>query len=199
MAEKKVFIVGAGLSGLCAAITARKMGYEVHCVDKYNRAGGKPLFHLETAYEHEHNSTSASLRQQAYGTALWGANLGHIFGNCPLWGLGPGTNYPSPFCSQVPDWRNELNSTGSVEFGAHRDAAGVGQRPGLRLSDPSGRDRAAEHVGAEAAAFLLGPDRQFDRTQRAHLVIVERPDDLQAAEHAQAAIEASRRRDGVNM
>jgi len=86
---------------------------------EYNRAGGKPLFHLETAYEHEHNSTSASLRQQAYGTALWGANLGHIFGNCPLWGLGPGTNYPSPFCSQVPDWRNELNSTGSVEFGLY--------------------------------------------------------------------------------
>jgi len=95
--------------------------------------------------------------------------------------------------------RDRSDQAVPVEFGAHRDAAGVGQRPSLRLSDPSGRDRAAEHVGAEAAAFLLGPDRQFDRTQRAHLVIVERPDDLQAAEHAQAAIEASRRRDGVNM
>jgi hypothetical protein len=45
MAEKKVNIVGAGLSGLCAAIAARKMGYEVHCVDKYNRAGGMPGAH----------------------------------------------------------------------------------------------------------------------------------------------------------
>lgn len=45
MARKEVTIVGAGLSGLCAAITARKLGYEVHCVDKYNRAGGMPGAH----------------------------------------------------------------------------------------------------------------------------------------------------------
>lgn len=45
MAEKKVNILGAGLSGLCAAITARKLGYEVHCVDKYNRVGGMPEGH----------------------------------------------------------------------------------------------------------------------------------------------------------
>lgn len=45
MAAKKVNIIGAGLSGLCAAITARKLGYEVHCVDKYNRAGGMPGAH----------------------------------------------------------------------------------------------------------------------------------------------------------
>jgi hypothetical protein len=45
MGEKKVVIVGAGLAGLCAAITARKMGYEVHCVDKYNRVGGMPEAH----------------------------------------------------------------------------------------------------------------------------------------------------------
>jgi len=45
MARKKVTIVGAGLAGLCAAITARKLGYEVHCVDKYNRVGGMPGAH----------------------------------------------------------------------------------------------------------------------------------------------------------
>jgi NAD(P)-binding Rossmann-like domain len=45
MAEKKVTIIGAGLAGLCAAITARKLGYEVHCVDKYNRVGGMPGAH----------------------------------------------------------------------------------------------------------------------------------------------------------
>jgi hypothetical protein len=45
MPGKKVFVVGAGLSGLCAAITARKMGYDVHCVDKYNRVGGMPDAH----------------------------------------------------------------------------------------------------------------------------------------------------------
>jgi hypothetical protein len=42
MTTKKAVIVGAGLAGLCAAITARKMGYEVHCVDKYSRVGGMP-------------------------------------------------------------------------------------------------------------------------------------------------------------
>ncbi len=45
MGKKQVTIVGAGLSGLCAAITARKMGYDVHCVDKYNRVGGMPGAH----------------------------------------------------------------------------------------------------------------------------------------------------------
>jgi hypothetical protein len=45
MAKKKVVIVGAGLGGLCAAITARKLGYDVHCVDKYNRVGGMPGAH----------------------------------------------------------------------------------------------------------------------------------------------------------
>ena len=45
MASKKATILGAGLSGLCAAITARKLGYDVHCVDKYNRVGGMPGAH----------------------------------------------------------------------------------------------------------------------------------------------------------
>lgn len=45
MAAKKAVIIGAGLSGLCAAITARKLGYEVHCVDRYNRVGGMPGAH----------------------------------------------------------------------------------------------------------------------------------------------------------
>lgn len=45
MANKKATIVGAGLAGLCAAITARKLGYDVHCVDKYNRVGGMPGAH----------------------------------------------------------------------------------------------------------------------------------------------------------
>lgn len=45
MKRKEVVIIGAGLSGLCAAITARKLGYEVHCVDRYNRVGGMPGAH----------------------------------------------------------------------------------------------------------------------------------------------------------
>jgi len=45
LGKKQATIVGAGLAGLCAAVTARKMGYEVHCVDKYNRVGGMPGAH----------------------------------------------------------------------------------------------------------------------------------------------------------
>ena len=40
MAGKKVTIVGAGAAGLTAAITARRMGYEVRVLEKFARAGG---------------------------------------------------------------------------------------------------------------------------------------------------------------
>lgn len=45
MAKKKVIIVGVGVSGLSAAISARFLGYEVHCLDRYNRIGGQPEAH----------------------------------------------------------------------------------------------------------------------------------------------------------
>ncbi len=45
MASKKVTIVGAGISGLTAAITARRMGYEVRVLEKFSRAGGVPGGH----------------------------------------------------------------------------------------------------------------------------------------------------------
>jgi flavin-dependent dehydrogenase len=45
MAGKKVTIVGAGISGLTAAITARRMGYEVRVLEKFARAGGAPGGH----------------------------------------------------------------------------------------------------------------------------------------------------------
>jgi flavin-dependent dehydrogenase len=45
MAAKKVTIVGAGLSGLAAAITARRMGYEVLVLEKFARPGGAPGGH----------------------------------------------------------------------------------------------------------------------------------------------------------
>jgi len=45
MREKRVTIMGAGLAGLSAAITARSMGYEVTCLDKYDQVGGMPEAH----------------------------------------------------------------------------------------------------------------------------------------------------------
>ncbi len=44
-AARKVTIVGAGLAGLTAAITARRMGYEVLVLEKFARPGGAPGGH----------------------------------------------------------------------------------------------------------------------------------------------------------
>ena len=75
---------------------------------EYNRATFKPLFFLESAYENEHGSTPASLRNQAYSAVLSGATLGHLFGNCPIWNFG----YSAGYCSST-NWQQQLDSTGS--------------------------------------------------------------------------------------
>lgn len=80
--------------------------------EEYVRGGALPLFMLESAYEREHNSTPASLRYQAYGATLWGATLGSIFGNCPLWSFG----FDDGWCAPT-NWKGQLSSTGAVEFG----------------------------------------------------------------------------------
>jgi chitodextrinase len=94
--------------------------------EEYTRTNALPLFILESAYENEHGSTPASLRQQAYGGVLWGGTLGSIFGNCPLWSSG----YSAGYCAAA-DWRSQLGSTGSLEFG--RFAFLMRSRPFWRL------------------------------------------------------------------
>ncbi len=42
MASKKVTVVGAGLSGLSACISAARLGYEVTCLNMFSREGGVP-------------------------------------------------------------------------------------------------------------------------------------------------------------
>lgn len=76
-----------------------------------NRAGSRPFFLIETYYENEHNSTTLSLRRQAYWTVLSGGVAGHIFGNCPIWHF----NSPSgsEFCT-AGAWQSQLGSTGST-------------------------------------------------------------------------------------
>jgi uncharacterized protein (TIGR03437 family) len=79
---------------------------------EYTRPNALPLFMMETAYEREHDSTPASLRQQAYSGSLWGGTLGSVFGNCPLWSFG----FDDGWCVAA-NWKDQLNSTGSVQFG----------------------------------------------------------------------------------
>jgi hypothetical protein len=77
---------------------------------EYARSPFMPVFLLESAYEHEHKSTPQSLRNQAYGAILSGATLGHVFGNCPVWGFGT----TAGFCAATTtDWQRELNSEGA--------------------------------------------------------------------------------------
>jgi len=76
----------------------------------YARSSVLPLFLIESAYENEHGSTPQSLRNQAYGAVLSGATLGHVFGNCPVWGFGS----TAGFCAaKTIDWQQQLNSTGA--------------------------------------------------------------------------------------
>jgi hypothetical protein len=75
---------------------------------QYNRAGAKPFFLIETYYENEHGSTPKDHRRQAYSTVLSGGILGHLFGNCPIWGFGATTN----FCN-AGTWQSNLDSQGS--------------------------------------------------------------------------------------
>ncbi len=42
MAKKEAVVVGAGLSGLSACISAAKLGYEVTCLNMFSREGGVP-------------------------------------------------------------------------------------------------------------------------------------------------------------
>jgi hypothetical protein len=78
---------------------------------EYNRVDALPLFLLETAYENEHGSTPLSLRTSAYQAVLWGASLGHFFGNCPIWSFAAPA--ASSFCTPQ-NWQDHLNSPGST-------------------------------------------------------------------------------------
>ncbi len=77
---------------------------------QYERAAALPLFLIESAYENEHHTTPFTLRRTTYTNVLWGARLGHLFGNCPMWGF----NAAPKFCSG--DWRDELDSVGSRQL-----------------------------------------------------------------------------------
>jgi Protein of unknown function (DUF4038)/Putative collagen-binding domain of a collagenase len=83
--------------------------------DEYSRPAALPMFLIESAYENEHHSTPFTLRRTTYSNVLWGARLGHLFGNCPMWAFGAAPT----FCSG--NWKDQLDSPGS------RQLAYVGQ------------------------------------------------------------------------
>jgi hypothetical protein len=76
----------------------------------YDKLPVMPYYQIESAYENEHNSTPRQLRSQAYWAILSGG-MGHIFGNCPVWGYGSAKK----FCAEA-SWKKEMNNTGSVSM-----------------------------------------------------------------------------------
>ena len=60
-------------------------------------------------------------------------------------------------------------------------------------------DEAAEHVGSEARALLVGEERDRDRMHRFDTGGVECLDDLETGEYPEVAVEAPPGADGVDM
>ena len=79
----------------------------------YDASPTLPYFYLEGYYENEHTMTAQELRAQAYWTVLNGS-FGHIFGNCPMWGLGSSTMLS--FCDASATWQSQLSSVGTVSM-----------------------------------------------------------------------------------
>lgn len=71
------------------------------------RGSSMPFFLMESSYENEHNSSTRSLRTQAYHALLAGAT-GHVFGNNPIW------HFDGPGIFDAPTgWREALDGAGS--------------------------------------------------------------------------------------
>lgn len=70
-------------------------------------------------------------------------------------------------------------------------AVGVGELVGVVERYAAGGDRRAEHVGAEPDALLLREEADLDVAQRLDAGVVEGAHHLDAAEHAEGAVEGS--------
>lgn len=82
----------------------------------YQRKPTRPFVLIESIYEHEHNSTPAQIRRQAYWAMTCGA-CGQFFGNNPIW------HFDGPGLFRAPhDWKKELNSVGSQDMSRLRKA-----------------------------------------------------------------------------
>lgn len=83
-------------------------------VTEYNLATFMPVFLIETRYENEQSVSNFSVRRAAWHSVLYGATLGHLFGNCPIWHFDAPTG--SGFCSVGGGWTGQLDSTSSTQL-----------------------------------------------------------------------------------
>jgi hypothetical protein len=86
-----------------------------------------PFFLIESIYEGE-GGNSQELRAQSYWTILAGG-IGHVFGNCPIWGFG------TVSCGGS-NWRAALNLQGSVNM-SHVQKLFTGRHWGSLVPDLS--------------------------------------------------------------
>src|SRR5690606_23487962 len=77
----------------------------------------------------------------------------------------------------------------ALQFLADGPAVEVGAAQAVFFGEDAGEDTGGHHGRGETRAFLVGPDRDFQRCVRLEIVVVERADYLQAGQHAIDAIE----------
>jgi hypothetical protein len=77
-------------------------------VEAYQAAPTRPVFLIESFYEHEFGTDAWRTRTQAYEALLCGAS-GQVFGNNPIWHFRDRGNNPAP-----GDWWQNLGSEGAL-------------------------------------------------------------------------------------
>ncbi|MNN46003.1 hypothetical protein D3C81_1603610 [compost metagenome] len=82
---------------------------------------------------------------------------------------------------------------------AHAHAFAVLLAARLVGIEHAGKHARAHHHRREAGAFLVGPERHFQRRARLDAEVVERAHDLQPRQHAEVAVELAARGLGVDM
>src|SRR5699024_4301822 len=87
----------------------------------------------------------------------------------------------------------------ALELVAEPVALGIGEPIGMVEAQPSSGHRGAEHVRAEPDSLFLRPGRDDDRTAGTQPRLVEGPEDGEAAEDAEAAVEGTGGGHGVDV
>jgi hypothetical protein len=77
----------------------------------------RPFMFQEGFYENEHSSTVVNWDSQTLITILGGGLIGAVYGCCPLWSFGAGTDWCDSGSAPYNTWKDALGAPGSVSQG----------------------------------------------------------------------------------
>jgi hypothetical protein len=77
----------------------------------------RPFMFQEGFYENEHSSTLVNWDSQTLITILGGGLVGAVYGCCPLWSFGAGTDWCDSGSAPYNTWKAALATSGSVSQG----------------------------------------------------------------------------------